>query len=251
MRRSLHNVYCTIGQLDDTVEFVPHRAAEQHANLFEQKARNMPDQEASLNLSSAFAVRGKEALEAQYDEWADTYDEDNAAMGFRLPILATALFARWVPTGGKVLDAGCGTGLAAENLHILGYRDLVGIDLSNNMLGKARETGVFSEVRRMVMGEPLDFSTNSFSGAIVTGVFTEGHAPPSSLDELIRIVKQRGYIVFNVRDDIYEHHGFREKMEKLEADGFWKLAEKSDRFRPFTVSERHVIARLFAYEITS
>ncbi len=211
----------------------------------------MRDRAASLNLSSAFSVRGNEALEAQYDEWAETYDEDNAAMGFRLPVLAAAVFARWVPTGGKILDAGCGTGLAAENLHILGYRDLVGVDLSKNMLDKARETGVFSEVRRMVMGEHLDFSPNIFAGAIVTGVFTEGHAPHSSLYELIRVVKQGGHIVFNVRDDIYEHHGFREKMDRLEADGLWKLAEKSDPFRPFTVSERHVVARLFAYEITS
>lgn len=101
------------------------------------------------------------------------------------------------------------------------------------------------------MGEQLDFTSNSFSGAIVTGVFTEGHAPSSSLDELIRVVVQGGYIVFNVRDDIYEHHGFREKMDRLEVDGHWKLAEKSDRFRPFTISEPHVIARLFAYEVTS
>jgi SAM-dependent methyltransferase len=211
----------------------------------------MPDQEASSNLSSAFAVRGNEALEAQYDEWAETYDADNAAMGFRLPVLATAFFARWVPTSGKVLDAGCGTGLAAENLHILGYRDLVGIDLSNAMLDKARETGVFSEVHRMVMGEPLDFSSDTFSGAIVTGVFTEGHAPHSSFDELIRVVKQDGHIVFNVRDDVYEHQGFRERMDELEADGFWKLAEKSDPFNPFTISEPHVVARIFVYQVTS
>lgn len=68
----------------------------------------MSDQEASNNLSSAFAVRGNDALEEQYDEWVETYDADNAAMGFRLPVLASAFFARWVPTGGKVLDAGCG-----------------------------------------------------------------------------------------------------------------------------------------------
>lgn len=211
----------------------------------------MSDEDASKNLSSAFAVRGNEALEAQYDEWAETYDEDNAAMGFRLPVLATAFFARWVPAGGKVLDAGCGTGLAAENLHILGYRDLVGIDLSNAMLDKARETGVFCELHRMVMGEPLDLPSDNFSGAIVTGVFTEGHAPHSSLDELIRVVEKGGHIVFNVRDDIYEHHGFREKMDELEANGLWKLSEKSDAFRPFTISETHVVARIFAYRVTS
>ncbi|WP_170750415.1 class I SAM-dependent DNA methyltransferase [Ruegeria lacuscaerulensis] len=211
----------------------------------------MPDQEASNNLSSAFAVRGNEALETQYDDWANTYDQDNAAMGFRLPVLATAFFARWVPIGGKVLDAGCGTGLASENLHILGYRDLVGIDLSNAMLGRARETGVFSDLRRMVMGQRLDFASNAFSAAIVTGVFTEGHAPHSSFDELIRIVKPGGHIVLNVREDIYQNHGFREKMDDLEANGLWNLSEKSDPFRPFTISASHVIARIFVYQATS
>lgn len=210
----------------------------------------MSDVEASHNLSSAFSVRGNEALEEQYDEWAGSYDEDNAAMGFRLPVLAAAFFARWVPLGeGRVLDAGCGTGLAAENLWVLGYRDLVGIDLSNAMLEKARETGRFSELHRMLMGGPLDFASDVFSGTIVTGVFTEGHAPHSSFDELIRVTKPGGHIVFNVRDDIYEDHGFREKMDRLEADGLWKLAEKSDPFRPFTISEPHVIARIFSYQV--
>jgi len=210
----------------------------------------MPGKEASTNLSSAFAVRGNEALEARYDDWAETYDQDNAAMGFRLPILAAAFFARWVPIGGRVLDAGCGTGLAAENLHILGYRQLVGIDLSRAMLEKARETHVFDDLQRMVMGEPLDFLSDTFSGAIVTGVFTEGHAPHSSFDELIRVVERGGHIVFNVRDDIYEHHGFRERMDELEANGLWRLAEKSEPFRPFSISEAHVVARIFVYQVT-
>ncbi|MEO0854990.1 MAG: class I SAM-dependent methyltransferase, partial [Cyanobacteria bacterium J06648_11] len=150
-----------------------------------------------------------------------------------------------------VLDAGCGTGLASENLHILGYRDLVGIDLSNAMLGRARETGVFSDLCRMVMGQRLDFASDAFSAAIVTGVFTEGLAPDSSFDDLIRVVKRGGHIVFNVREDIYQNHGFREKMDDLEAIGRWKLSEKSDPFRPFTISERHVIARIFVYHVTS
>ena len=211
----------------------------------------MVETEASNNLSDAFAVRGNEALEAQYDDWADSYDADNAAMGFRLPILAAAFFARWVPVGDKVLDAGCGTGLAAENLWVLGYRDLVGIDLSNAMLAKAQQTNAFSDLRRMVLGETLDFPTNTFGASIVTGVFTEGHAPHSSFDELIRVVKPGGYIVFNVRDDIYTDHGFKDKMDQLEEEGLWKLVERSDPFRPFTISEPHVIARIFAYRVES
>ncbi|MEM8977225.1 MAG: class I SAM-dependent methyltransferase [Pseudomonadota bacterium] len=205
---------------------------------------------AHKNITSAFSVRGHEALEAQYEEWAGTYDADNAAMGFRLPILAAAFFARWVPVdNAQILDAGCGTGLAAENLWILGYRNLVGIDLSEAMLAKAQELGVFSQLHRMVMGDALEFDDGAFAGAIVTGVFTEGHAPHSSFDELVRVVRPGGHIVFNVRDDIYEHQGFREKMDELEAKRFWALAEKSDPFRPYTIGEEHVSARIFAYRV--
>ena len=66
---------------------------------------------------------------------------------------------------------------------------------------------------------------------------------------MIRVEEPGGHIVFNVRDDIYEHHGFREKMDKLEAEGFWTLSEKSDPFRPFTISEPHVVARIFSYKV--
>lgn len=212
----------------------------------------MAEYDASRNLSSAFTVADNEELEAKYDEWAETYDADNASMGFRLPVLASAFFARWVPKGlGPVLDAGCGTGLASENLWVLGFRDLVGIDLSNAMLEKAQELEVFNDLRRMEMGKPLDFASDTFAGTISTGVFTEGHAPHSSFDELIRVTKPGGHIVFNVRDDIYEEHGFRARMDQLEEEGHWKLSEKSDRFRPFIVSEPHVVARIFSYEVAT
>ena len=99
----------------------------------------------------------------------------------------------------------------------------------------------------MGLGEHLDFPDGSFAATISTGVFTEGHAPSSSFDELIRVTEPGGHLIFNVRDDIYEHHGFRDKQESLERAGRWCLVERSDRFRPFTVKEPNVIARLFVY----
>ena len=95
----------------------------------------------------------------------------------------------------------------------------------------------------------MDFPDNYFAAVISTGVFTEGHAPHSSFDELIRVTKSGGHIVFNVRDDIYEHHGFRDKQETLEAEGLWHLFERSDKFQPYTNSEQYVIARIFTYQV--
>ncbi|MEM7473049.1 MAG: class I SAM-dependent methyltransferase [Pseudomonadota bacterium] len=210
----------------------------------------MPPANHSENLEMAFAARGNAALEARYDAWAKNYDADNAALGFRLPVLVSAFFARWVAMeGGPILDAGCGTGLAAESLSILGYRRLVGIDLSMRMLEEAHKTGVYEILHRMVLGDALDFPTDTFAATIATGVFTEGHAPSTSFEELIRVTRGGGHIIFNVRDDIYENGGFRDRQEQLESDGFWRLIEKSDRFRPFTEKDANVIARVFVYEV--
>ena len=215
-----------------------------------EESRHMKDKVDMDSMANAFDAEDTETLAATYKEWATTYDAENAAAGFRLPALATGFFARYVPiTDRSILDAGCGTGLAGDNLHILGYRNLIGIDLSTEMLEYAKALGIYSRLERMVLGEHLDFSDGSFAATISTGVFTEGHAPSSSFDELIRATEPGGHLVFNVRDDIYEHHGFREKQESLEQERRWHLVERSDRFRPFTIKEPNVIARLFVYQV--
>lgn len=70
---------------------------------------------------------------------------DNAAAGFeKAPvqsdpdILARLIRVAELPSGGRVLDAGCGPGLVAEALLQAGYR-VVGVDLSAEMIARARK----------------------------------------------------------------------------------------------------------------
>lgn len=204
----------------------------------------------SATLAAAFGAQDAAELEARYAEWADTYDAENAAAGYRNPQLCAAFFARYVTRDARpVLDAGCGTGLAGDCLHVLGYRGLTGIDLSEPMLARAAGLGIYDDLRVMMLGEPLDFPDHQFAAVIATGVFTEGHAPHSSFDELIRVTRVGGHLVFNVRDDVYKQRGFRERQEALETAGRWRLRERSDPFRPFTIREPHLRARVFVYEV--
>ena len=57
-----------------------------------------------------------------------------------------------------------------------------------------------------------------------------GHAPASSLDELVRVTKSGGHVVYTLRPDVYEESGFRTKHEELEAAEMWELVEVSERF---------------------
>jgi predicted TPR repeat methyltransferase len=204
----------------------------------------------STALAAAFGAKDAVELEARYAEWADTYDSENAAAGYRNPQLCAAFLARYVARNAyPILDAGCGTGLAGDCLHVLGYRGLVGIDLSKPMLARAEGLGVYNHLLTMTLGEPLDFPDAHFAAVIAAGVFTEGHAPHSSFDGLIRVTRPGGHLVFNVRDDVYEQQGFRERQEALEAMGRWILRERTEPYRPFTIRERNLRARIFVYEV--
>lgn len=193
---------------------------------------------------------GEAALEAQYDKWSDSYDADTAAGGYRLPFLVVGFVARHVAsTDADILDAGAGTGLCGESLAVLGYRNVTGIDLSQDMLEQAVKTKAYRELLQMKLGGALAFEDQRFEGVISTGVFTEGHAPASSFDELLRVTRSGGHIIFTVRDDIYRDRGFKEKQNALEADGKWKLIEQSEAVRAYTFGEPHLRVFFFVYEV--
>jgi SAM-dependent methyltransferase len=199
-----------------------------------------------------YSSRDNKELTERYDQWARDYDSDlEEDFEYRGPRIASEFFARYVAPGAAILDAGAGTGLVGELLTQLGYSDLVAMDLSPGMLEEAGKKKVYKELRQMVMGDTLDFATDSFDAVISVGVLTQGHAPASSLDELVRITKPGGYICFTLRPDIYESNGFKEKQMALEAAGRWKLVEASEKQQMLPKGEPDVYHQVWVYQVTS
>ncbi len=199
-----------------------------------------------------YSSRDNKELEERYDQWAKDYDTDlDEGFDWRGPQRAVEFFARYVTKEARILDAGAGTGLVGELLARQGYNNLVAMDLSSGMLKKARKKNAYREFQQMVMGEPLNYATDSFDAVISVGVLTVGHAPASSFDELIRITKPGGYIVFSLRPDVYRDSGFKEKQDALESEGKWKLVEVSEEFQPLPKGEPDVYHQVWVYQIVS
>ncbi len=199
-----------------------------------------------------YSSRNNQELEERYDQWAKDYDADlEQDFEYQGPQRTAEFFTRYVPKTARILDAGAGTGLMGEILGKLGYHDLVAMDLSQGMLEEARKKNVYREFHQMVMGETLDFTTDYFDAVISTGVLTVGHAPASSLDELVRITKLGGHIVFTLRPDVYEDSGFKEKQTALESEGKWKLVEVSEKFQTIPKGEPDVYHQVWVYQVTS
>jgi len=196
-----------------------------------------------------FSSRNNEELAERYAQWAKDYDAElERDFEWRGPQLTAEFFIKYVPKQARILDAGAGTGLMGEILVKLGYDDLVAMDLSREMLEEARKKNVYREFYQMVMGESLAFAIDSFDAVVSTGVLTVGHAPARSFDELIRITKPDGYILFTLRTDVYEDRGFREKQTALESEGRWALAEVSDK-TPLLLKEPDVYHQVWVYQV--
>ncbi|MEP9374646.1 class I SAM-dependent methyltransferase [Mesorhizobium sp. KR1-2] len=204
----------------------------------------------SEGLEQVYAARNEAELTQAYAAWSSDYDRETAASGYCLPFMITAWVARHVrPAAGPVLDAGCGTGLSGAYLQALGYCDIEGLDFSQDMLAIARARGAYGALTEAALGGPLPWRDGHFAAFFSTGVFTEGHAPASSLDELARITRAGGHAIFTVRDVVLDMGGFRAKFAELEQAGRWRPVEESPWFRAFAVDEPDVLVKAFVFEI--
>jgi SAM-dependent methyltransferase len=204
----------------------------------------------SYNLQSAYSAKTSQEAAELYDSWAEDYERRVSSWGYTTPAVAAWFLGRYVgPKDGTVLDAGAGTGLMGLVLAPLGYDDVVGIDASRDMLEYAREKGAYKDLRQMELGGRLDFPGDAFAAVVATGVFAAGHAPPESFEELIRVTKPGGYVIFSVRTDVYLEGGFKEKQEALEREHGWRLVEMTESFAHLRFEDPELKVRVFAYQV--
>lgn len=205
---------------------------------------------AADRLRAVYGATSNHELSALYDDWAASYDRDLRLWGYTYPPVVAGLVGRHArDLAAPILDAGCGTGLLGEVLSVLGYRNLVGIDLSSGMLDVARAKGAYRELGRQVLGEALDFADGHFGAVVSAGVLTTGHAPPRCLDELVRVTRSGGALIFTLSTPVLEE-GFAAKLAALTAAGAWREVETTPAWcaLPDAPDDSTVLARGYVFE---
>ena len=196
------------------------------------------------------AARDHAELTSEYDGWAAEYDADLKTLGFSAPRAGAELLATYVADkGARVLDAGAGTGMVGEELDRLGFQRITALDMSPGMLATAEAKSVYKELVVGELGKPLPFETGGFAGVTCIGVLTFGHAPPEALDELVRVTKAGGTVVFSMRTDYYTEGGFDARQAALEAAGKWRVLERGAPFQPMPHGEPDIWYEMWAYEV--
>lgn len=194
--------------------------------------------------------QNNQELTERYDVWAKDYEQDlDDQFGYIGPEPAVDVLVKYVSPDARILDAGAGTGLVGQILHQRGYCNLEGIDMSPGMLKQAEQKNVYTALHQGALGSTLDFDTASFDAIISVGVFTYGHVGSEAFDELIRITKPGGYIIFTVSVGHYENRDFNTKLTSLEAAGQWSKVETTEKFRAHAKKDSGVYLQVWVYQI--
>ena len=104
------------------------------------------------------------------------------------------------------------------------------------MLAEAERKSVYRSLVEARLGERLPYEDATYDAVVSSGVLTTGHAPASSLDELVRVTRPGGHVVFTLRSD-RTPPGYEAKLAGLREEGRWELVERGDEFQAMPTSE--------------
>jgi len=209
--------------------------------------------EEGARVASVLMAKDPDELEAAYDRWAEHYADDIIVIAGgsvnQVGIVAAQVLLRQFPHLGKenssngnnknqniqVLDFGCGTGEAGSYLQehstLDTLKQLDGGDLSQGMLKQAAKRNVYRQLIKAGFTDSGVGESDKYDIVHAAGVFAPGQAPPGAFDDMLRITKRQGHVVFTVRCHYYdsaEGAAHKQRLEELVEKKQWQLIAKTE-----------------------
>ncbi|XP_077361016.1 methyltransferase-like protein 27 [Festucalex cinctus] len=171
-----------------------------------------------------------------YNRWAQTYEQDVAVLEYNAPGLGVARLAANFSgerQAASVLDVACGTGMVAKMMKREGFERFVGVDASEGMLKRARESNLYQELKMATLGgdQPLPVPPGEFDVVMITGGLSASHVPVKVIHELCQAAKQGGLICMTTRgnrDNIRYKVALEGEMKQMEEEGLWRRVEVTE-----------------------
>lgn len=200
-----------------------------------------------------------------YNIWSDTYDnyvQEQKYTGPReLVRKLSTMIMNFNSREIEVLDFGCGTGLVGAEIHRQGINVIVdGIDLSPNMLEKARKRDVYRNLWELNLMDniiknelhgslenAIDENDNKklYPLIVSCGVFLEGHGPIEIIDKLVDHLEREGFLLFTIRDSYLEKEGEKVKKYILENPRLKVLEKESIAYLENVECSMFLVYRVF------
>ena len=176
-----------------------------------------------------YKLTSKDKVLKYYDDWTKNaqFNQDMIDWEYTAPVNTVQLIDKYIHDKNiKILDAGCGSGLAGIELKKRGFTNIYGVDFSQSMLNLI-PNNIYQTVELIDLNEPLKYNDNDFDVIICVGTFTYGHVKAHALDEFIRVTNKNGYICFTINEGIYTEYKFDKKINELSKNKSWEVLNLS------------------------
>lgn len=150
-----------------------------------------------------------EYIRSLFDSYADHYDAHlKSALHYQVPQMILKLILETHPAEnyGCMLDLGCGTGLCGQLFRPY-VRSMVGVDLSEKMLEKAREKQIYDELVQVDLLSFLQHSKQSFDLIVAADVFVYFGDLGPVFTTVYEALQSGGFFEFNA--EISENEDFK------------------------------------------
>ena len=151
---------------------------------------------------------------AVYADWADTYDAEVSARGYRTPMRLANALSQFADAETPLLDFGCGTGIGGAALRQVGFTTIDGTDITKEMLAKAAASGIY---RATWVSSPDDmgFDAGAYHVIVAVGVISLGAAPAATLAPLVEKLPTGGLLALSFNDPTLADNSYATALNSL------------------------------------
>ncbi|XP_042354535.1 methyltransferase-like protein 27 [Plectropomus leopardus] len=170
-----------------------------------------------------------------YNSWAENYEQDLVVLEYRAPSLAADSISSHFSgdrESAVVLDLACGTGLMAKQMKRHGFGRFWGIDGSKAMLERARQSGLYQDLKQSMLGEgPLPVQWGLFDVVMIVGALSVGHVQVGVVREMCKSTKPGGFICMTTRnneDNVEYKVALECELKQMEHEGLLTCVEVTE-----------------------
>jgi predicted TPR repeat methyltransferase len=163
-----------------------------------------------------------------YASWASTYDNEVQKNGYVTPErVAKALKDIVTNQSEVILDYGCGTGLSGFALQAVGFTNIDGLDVSQEMVTLAEKKSIYKKLTVFDPSTKIPVHADQYKIITAIGVIGAGAAPLEVFDNLFSLLPPSGLFAFSFNDHTLSDPNYEEKVNQCLSSGQAIILHKS------------------------
>ncbi|MES2784776.1 MAG: methyltransferase [Pseudomonadota bacterium] len=159
-------------------------------------------------------------VQGLFDGYADGFEEHLVeVLNYRAPEILVARLAQMSRQFEHALDLGCGTGLCGARLRPLAAH-IDGVDLSENMVARARERGVYDHVQAADAAQFLRVAPGRYDLIVAADVFIYIGALEAIFEGAAHAIRSGGIFCFSLEKEARQDMALRASLRYAHSRGY-------------------------------